>query len=156
MENRRCLCSSRSKSRNGLHVRKCRSFYCRAKYDKVLIPFDVREYDLVQYGSDETKHRKIKHILGQKQHDKVGRLLVNYIQLVPEAGQISSHKHDTNRIPKETRHDETYNFRFKPNWGLVCRCFNGVTMNQETHITLLTALQFVSITAITLVAFCLI
>ena len=95
-------------------------FIAGAKYDKVLIPFDVREYDLVQYGSDETKtHRKIKHILGQKQHDKVGRLLVSELFTVGAGGWsgFPSHKHDTNRIPKETHHDETYNFRFKPNWG---------------------------------------
>ena len=95
-------------------------FIAGAKYDKVLIPFDVREYDLVQYGSNETKtHRKIKHILGQKQHDKVGRLLVSELFTVGAGGWsgFPSHKHDTNRIPKETRHDETYNFRFKPNWG---------------------------------------
>lgn len=55
-------------------------FIAGAKYDKVLEPFDVRAdgLDLVQYGSDDTKtHRKIKHILGQKHHDKVGRLLVS-------------------------------------------------------------------------------
>ncbi len=95
-------------------------FIAGAKYDKVLVPFDVRESDLVQYGSDETKtHRKIKHILGQKQHDKVGRLLVSELYTVGPGGWsgFPSHKHDTNRIPKETRHDETYNFRFKPNWG---------------------------------------
>ena len=95
-------------------------FIAGAKYDKVLVPFDVRESDLVQYGSDETKtHRKIKHILGQKQHDKVGRLLVSELYTVGAGGWsgFPSHKHDTNRIPKETRHDETYNFRFKPNWG---------------------------------------
>ena len=95
-------------------------FIAGAKYDKVLIPFDVREYDLVQYGSDETKtHRKIKHILGQKQHDKVGRLLVSELFTVGTGGWsgFPSHKHDTNRIPTETHHDETYNFRFKPNWG---------------------------------------
>ena len=95
-------------------------FIAGAKYDKLLVPFDVRESDLVQYGSDETKtHRKIKHILGQKQHDKVGRLLVSELYTVGAGGWsgFPSHKHDTNRIPKETRHDETYNFRFKPNWG---------------------------------------
>ena len=95
-------------------------FIAGAKYDKVLVPFDVRESDLVQYGSDETKtHRKIKHILGQKQHDKVGRLLVSELYTVGAGGWsgFPSHKHDTNRIPKETHHDETYNFRFKPNWG---------------------------------------
>ena len=96
------------------------TFIAGAKYDKVLEPFDVREPDLVQYGSDDTKtHRKIKHILGQKQHDKVGRLLVSELFTVGAGGWsgFPSHKHDTNRLPDETRHDETYNFRFKPNWG---------------------------------------
>ena len=105
-------------------------FIAGAKYDKVLVPFDVRESDLVQYGSDETKtHRKIKHILGQKQHDKVGRLLVSELYTVGAGGWsgFPSHKHDTNRIPKETRHDETYNFRFKPNWG------SGLQMLQRSE-----------------------
>ena len=105
-------------------------FIAGAKYDKVLIPFDVREYDLVQYGSDETKtHRKIKHILGQKQHGKVGRLLVSELFTVGAGGWsgFPSHKHDTNRIPKETHHDETYNFRFKPNWG------SGLQMLQRSN-----------------------
>ena len=96
------------------------TFIAGAKYDKVLEPFDVREPDLVQYGSDDTKtHRKIKHILGQKQHDKVGRLLVSELFTVGAGGWsgFPSHKHDNNRLPDETRHDETYNFRFKPNWG---------------------------------------
>ena len=96
------------------------TFIAGAKYDKVLEPFDVREPDLVQYGSDDTKtHRKIKHSLGQKQHDKVGRLLVSELFTVGAGGWsgFPSHKHDTNRLPDETRHDETYNFRFKPNWG---------------------------------------
>ena len=99
---------------------KTETFIAGAKYDKVLEPFDVREPDLVQYGSDDTKtHRKIKHILGQKQHDKVGRLLVSELFTVGAGGWsgFPSHKHDTNRLPDETHHDETYNFRFKPNWG---------------------------------------
>jgi len=65
------------------------TFIAGAKYDKVLEPFDVRadELDLVQYGSDDTKtHRKIKHILGQKQHDKVGRLLVSELFTVGQGG----------------------------------------------------------------------
>ena len=96
------------------------TFIAGAKYDKILEPFDVREPELVQYGSDDTKtHRKIKHILGQKQHDKVGRPLVSELFTVGAGGWsgFPSHKHDTNRLPDETRHDETYNFRFKPNWG---------------------------------------
>ena len=95
-------------------------FIAGARYDKVLDPFDVRKHDLVQYGSDDTKtHRKIKHILGQKQHDKVGRLLVSELFTVGQGGWsgFPSHKHDDDRPPDETRHDETYNFRFKPNWG---------------------------------------
>lgn len=97
-------------------------FIAGAKYDKVLDPFDVRaaDIDLVQYGSDDTKtHRKIKHILGQKQHDKVGRLLVSELFTVGAGGWsgFPPHKHDTDRLPDETRHDETYNFRFKPNHG---------------------------------------
>ena len=95
-------------------------FVAGAKYDEVLEPFDVREHDLVQYGSDDTKtHRKIKHILGQKQAGKVGRLLVSELYTVGAGGWsgFPSHKHDTDRLPDETRHDETYNFRFKPNWG---------------------------------------
>ncbi len=101
---------------------KTETFISGAKYDKVLEPFDVREaeIDLVQYGSDETKtHRKIKHILGANQHGKVGRLLVSELFTVGQGGWsgFPSHKHDSDRLPDETRHDETYNFRFKPNYG---------------------------------------
>lgn len=99
-------------------------------YDKVLEPFDVRGdgIDLVQYGSDDTKtHRKIKHILGGAHHDKVGRLLVSELFTVGQGGWsgFPSHKHDTDRLPDETRHDETYNFRFRPNHG------SGVQMLQR-------------------------
>ena len=105
-------------------------FIAGAKHDEILDPFAVRadEIDLVQYGSDDTKtHRKIKHIIGQKQHGKVGRLLVSELFTVGAGGWsgFPSHKHDTDRLPTETRHDETYNFRFKPNWG------SGVQMLQR-------------------------
>ena len=101
---------------------KTETFIAGAKYDKVLEPFDIRktEIDLVQYGSDETKtHRKIKHILGANQHGKVGRLLVSELYTVGQGGWsgFPSHKHDTDQLPNETRHDETYNFRFRPNYG---------------------------------------
>lgn len=97
-------------------------FIAGARYDKVLEPFDVRvaDIDKVQYGSDDTKtHRKIKHILGTKYHGKVGRLLVSELFTVGQGGWsgFPAHKHDTDRLPLETRHDETYNFRFKPNHG---------------------------------------
>ena len=97
-------------------------FIAGAKYDKVLAPFAVRaaDLDVVQYGSDDTKtHRKIKHILGTKYHDRVGRLLVSELYTVGAGGWsgFPSHKHDTDRLPDETRHDETYNFRFNPSHG---------------------------------------
>mgnify|MGYP003330410918 FL=1 len=97
-------------------------FIAGAQFDKVLEPFDVRVADLdrVQYGSDETKtHRKIKHILGTKYRDRVGRLLVSELFTVGQGGWsgFPPHKHDTDRLPLETRHDETYNFRFKPDHG---------------------------------------
>ena len=106
------------------------TFVAGAKYDKVLEPFDVRAdgIDKVQYGSDDTKtHRRIQHILGQKQRDRVGRLLVSELFTVGQGGWsgFPSHKHDTDRLPDETRHDETYNFRFRPNHG------SGVQMLQR-------------------------
>lgn len=97
-------------------------FVAGGRYDRTLEPFDIRSsaLDLVQYGSDETKtHRKIKHILGAKYHDRVGRLLVSELFTVGQGGWsgFPPHKHDTDRLPIETRHDETYNFRFRPSKG---------------------------------------
>lgn len=97
-------------------------FVAGARFATTLDPFVVRpdELDIVQYGSDETKtHRKIKHILGQKHHGRVGRLLVSELYTVGQGGWsgFPSHKHDTDRPPVETRHDETYNFRFRPSHG---------------------------------------
>lgn len=97
-------------------------FIAGAKYGETLRPFAVRAADIdkVQYGSDDTKtHRKIKHILGAAYHDRVGRLLVSELFTVGAGGWsgFPSHKHDTDRLPDETRHDECYNFRFKPDYG---------------------------------------
>lgn len=97
-------------------------FVAGAKFAETLKPFAVRadELDIVQYGSDDTKtHRKIKHILGANHHDRVGRLLVSELYTVGSGGWsgFPSHKHDTDRLPEETRHDETYNFRFRPDYG---------------------------------------
>lgn len=97
-------------------------FVAGARFDQVLAPFAIRAPDIdpVQYGSDDTKtHRKIKHILGTKYHDRVGRLLVSELYTVGAGGWsgFPSHKHDTNRLPVETRHDEAYNFRFNPPHG---------------------------------------
>ncbi len=95
-------------------------FIAGARFADYRPAFAMREVDLVQYGSDDTKtHRKIKHILGQKYHDRVGRLLVSELYTVGAGGWsgFPSHKHDTNRLPLETRHDEVYNFRFNPPHG---------------------------------------
>ncbi len=97
-------------------------FIAGARFDGVLSPFAVRAADIdkIQYGSDDTKtHRKIKHIFGTKYKDRVGRLLVSELFTVGQGGWsgFPPHKHDTDRLPLETRHDETYNFRFRPNHG---------------------------------------
>jgi len=97
-------------------------FVAGARFDEVYEPFAVRpgDIDLVQYGSDDTKtHRKIKHILGQNPPGKVGRLLVSELFTVGAGGWsgFPPHKHDTDRLPDETHHDEVYNFRFNPPHG---------------------------------------
>jgi len=116
-------------------------FIAGAKYNKTLEPFAVRsnELDVVQYGSDDTKtHRKIKHILGANQHDKVGRLLCNELYTVGQGGWsgFPPHKHDTDRLPDETRHDETYNYRFRPNNGFGFQLFQqvGDKVGKSEHI----------------------
>jgi 5-deoxy-glucuronate isomerase len=105
-------------------------FVAGARYEVPLLPFAIRAGDIdpIQYGSDDTKtHRKIKHILGSKYHGRVGRLLVSELYTVGAGGWsgFPSHKHDTDRLPLETRHDEVYNFRFNPPHG------SGVQMLQR-------------------------
>jgi 5-deoxy-glucuronate isomerase len=105
----------------------CRSkdaeiFVAGARFTESYEPFVVRPADIdhVQYGSDDTKtHRKIKHILGRTPLGKVGRLLVSELFTVGAGGWsgFPPHKHDTDRPPTETRHDEVYNFRFRPEHG---------------------------------------
>lgn len=106
-------------------------FVAGAKFDEVYEPFVVRAEDIdpVQYGSDETKtHRKIKHLLGQNPPGKVGRLLVSELYTVGAGGWsgFPPHKHDTDRLPDETRHDEVYNFRFRPGHGFGMQLLQGV------------------------------
>ncbi len=104
------------------------TFIAGAKFAETRRPFAVRadQIDQVQYGSDDTKtHRKIKHILGAAHYDRVGRLLVSELYTVGAGGWsgFPSHKHDTDRRDGpggeivETRHDECYNFRFRPDYG---------------------------------------
>ena len=106
-------------------------FVAGAKFDEVYEPFVVGSSDIdpIQYGSDDTKtHRKIKHLLGQNPPGKVGRLLVSELYTVGAGGWsgFPPHKHDTDRLPDETRHDEVYNFRFRPGHGFGMQLLQGV------------------------------
>jgi 5-deoxy-glucuronate isomerase len=90
--------------------------------NEVLTPFVVRQADVdkIQYGSDDTKtHRKIKHILGQKNTDQRGRLLVSELFTVGAGGWsgFPPHKHDAERPGEETEFQEVYQFRFNPDHG---------------------------------------
>jgi 5-deoxy-glucuronate isomerase len=92
------------------------------RYDEVLAPFAIRQdaTDKIQYGSDDTKtHRKIKHILGQKNAKQRGRLLVSELFTVGAGGWsgFPPHKHDTERGQDETEFQEVYQFRFNPDHG---------------------------------------
>ena len=92
------------------------------RYDTVLEPFAVRqgEIDKLQYGSDDTKtHRKIRHILGQRNASQRGRLLVSELFTVGAGGWsgFPPHKHDTERGTDETEYQEVYQFRFNPDHG---------------------------------------
>ena len=116
-------------------------FVLGAKHDEVYEPFVVREADIdpVQYGSDDTKtHRKIKHILGKAQAGKVGRLLVSELFTVGAGGWsgFPPHKHDTDALPTESRHDEVYNFRFNPEHGFGAQFLTqeGEDMGDVYHI----------------------
>jgi 5-deoxy-glucuronate isomerase len=92
------------------------------RFDQTLEPFDVRqgEVDKIQYGSDDTKtHRKIKHLLGQKNAERRGRLLVSELFTVGAGGWsgFPPHKHDAERGTQETEYQEVYQFRFNPDHG---------------------------------------
>ena len=89
-----------------------------------ITPEEVEEVDV---GSDEThSHRRIRHILGQRQNGRVERLLVS--ELYAEPGCWSGyppHKHDTDDGPEETDHEELYHYRFDPPSGFGTQsCYN--------------------------------
>jgi 5-deoxy-glucuronate isomerase len=124
----------------------CRSdttetFVAGARFDQAFEAFVVRpeHIDPVQYGSDDTKtHRKIKHILGQKPPGRVGRLLVSELFTVGAGGWSGypPHKHDSDRLPDETHHNEIYNFRFRPEngFGLQLLQTDGDEFGDAFHI----------------------
>ena len=99
--------------------------------EAVHAPFAIRDedVDIVQYGSDDTKtHRKIKHLLGQRNAARRGRLLVSELFTVGAGGWsgFPPHKHDSDRKdgegrPIETRFEEVYQFRFNPEQGFGCQ-----------------------------------
>ena len=106
------------------------TFVAGAKYDKVLAPFAVLkdDIDLVQYGSDDTKtHRKIKHILGQKQHDKVGRLLVSELFTVGAGGWSGFHRISTTQTVCQMKPVmmKPITFASGPTMDRVCKCCKG-------------------------------
>ena len=101
---------------------KAEVFISGAKHNETYEAFVIRQNDIdkVQYGSDETKtHRKINHILGKNPAGKVGKLLVSELFTVGEGGWsgFPPHKHETDMLPDESRHNEVYNFRFNPSNG---------------------------------------
>ena len=101
---------------------KAEVFISGAKHNETYEAFVIRQNDIdkVQYGSDDTKtHRKIKHILGKNPAGKVGKLLVSELFTVGEGGWsgFPPHKHETDMLPDESRHNEVYNFRFNPSNG---------------------------------------
>ncbi len=92
------------------------------RYEEKLKPFRVtpEDVDKVQYGSDDTKtHRKILHILGQKNRERVGRLLVSELFTVGAGGWsgFPPHKHDEDVEGVESAFEEVYYFAFNPGNG---------------------------------------
>ncbi|NLS00802.1 5-deoxy-glucuronate isomerase [Rhizobium sp. P38BS-XIX] len=89
--------------------------------DQRLSAFRVtpEEVDMVDVGSVETHtHRQIFHILGQRQTDQVGRLLVSELYADPGCWSgYPPHKHDTEDGDRETDHEELYHYRFLPDAG---------------------------------------
>ena len=74
---------------------------------------------MVEVGSHDThSRRRIFHILGQNGAGRAGSLLVS--ELYGDPGCWSGyppHKHDTDRLPVETNHEEIYHYRYRPETG---------------------------------------
>ena len=130
-------------------------FVAGARYDKPLEPFVVRAADIdkVQYGSDDTKtHRKIKHILGTKYRDRVGRLLVSELFTVGQGGwsgfpPTSTTRTDRRSKPATTRPTIS---AFVQTTGSACNCFSARTVRLARPIISLTAPRWSSTKATTL------
>lgn len=89
--------------------------------DRPFAPFRIapEEVEAVEVGSHDTHaRRRICHILGQNANGRAGNLLVS--ELYGEEGCWSGyppHKHDTDRLPEETDHEELYHYRYRPENG---------------------------------------
>ncbi len=97
-------------------------FIAAGKATKQYTSFRVspQEVDTVQYGSDDTKtHRKIYHILGQKQEGMVDKLLLSELFTVGAGGWsgFPPHKHHVDKEGIESDHEEIYLFKFNPSHG---------------------------------------
>lgn len=101
-------------------------------------PFRItpEEVDMVDVGSNETKsRRRIFHILGNRQADRVGRLLVS--ELYADEGCWSGyppHKHDTDQAG-ETAHEELYHWRFDPPTGFGTQLWYEEACELHAHAT---------------------
>lgn len=96
--------------------------------DRPFKPFRIlpEDVDMVDVGSTEThSRRRIYHILGNRQADKAGNLLVS--ELYADEGCWNGyppHKHDEDRGVGETNHEELYHYRFLPENGFGAQyCF---------------------------------
>ncbi len=84
-------------------------------------PFRItpEEVEMVEVGSHDThSRRRIFHVLGQNGAGRSGHLLVS--ELYGDPGCWSGyppHKHDTDRLPEETNHEEIYHYRYRPETG---------------------------------------
>ena len=134
----------------------CEVFVAGARYQDRLATFAVRknEIDVVQYGSDDTKtHRKIKHILGQKQAGKVGRLLVSELYTVGAGGWSGFPPINMTQIvcPMRPGMMRCIISDLSLVMALACNCWSLMTTNWVKRFILLTDPALRSSQAITLV-----
>ncbi len=119
-------------------LERCEIAIAGGRWDAPMGPFRItpEEVDMVDVGSNETKsRRRIFHILGNRQADRVGRLLVS--ELYADEGCWSGyppHKHDTDQ-PGETAHEELYHWRFDPPTGFGTQLWYEEGCEPHAHAT---------------------
>ena len=116
------------------------TFIAGARYDEVLEPFDVRVDGSILSNTARTTPRPTARSSISSAKNSTTRWDVcwsaNFSPWARAAGRaFPAHKHDTDRLPHETRHDETYNFRFRPKHGSVFRSFSAKRVFPATPIT---------------------